>query len=164
MKRRVLILLFGIIFAGAAIPAGKSFAEDSAQSSDNKAAAIESCAATDSCKPLSHKVIAYYFHGDTRCAGCRRIETWSAEAIRSSFQKELESGGLEWKVINVDEAGNEHFNDDYQLYTKSLIIVDFRDGKQSKWKNLKGVWNYLSDQSEFSKYVSYEVGEYLKEG
>ena len=111
-----------------------------------------------------HKVIAYYFHGDVRCSSCRRIEEWSANAIKANFAKELESGELEWKVVNVDETQNEHFNTDYQLYTKSLVIVDFRDGKQTKWKNLDGVWQRLSDQEAFSKYVDAEVAGYLKEG
>lgn len=163
MKNILRISLIVIVLGSVMLLARSFLATELAQAADNKNSSTEVCKATNSCEPLSHKVVAYYFHGDARCTGCRRIEAWSEEAIKGNFQKELDSGKLEWKVINVDEAANEHFNDDYQLYTKSLVIVDFQDAKQSKWKNLKDIWNYLSDKEEFSKYVSYEVGEYLKE-
>lgn len=110
----------------------------------------------------SHKVIVYYFHGTARCPSCRKIEAFSQEAVQSGFSQALKDGRLEWRVINVEEPGNEHFVQDYQLYTKSLVVVDMQDGRQTTWKNLERVWKLLGDKGAFMKYVEEEVRAYLE--
>ena len=110
----------------------------------------------------SHKVIVYYFHGTARCPSCRKIEAFSQEAVQSGFSQALKDGRLEWRVINVEEPGNEHFVQDYQLYTKSLVVVDMQDGRQTTWKNLERVWELLGDKGAFMKYVEEEVRAYLE--
>lgn len=113
-------------------------------------------------KTAPHKIIAYYFHGNVRCVSCRKIEAYSKEAIDSGFADLLKSQELEWRVVNTDESENEHFLEDYQLYTKSLIIVDMHGDKQTKWKNLTKVWELLGDKAAFIKYVQDEIKAYLE--
>lgn len=128
----------------------------------------DSCA-TDSIRTVTevtlemapHKVIAYYFHGNVRCATCRRIETYTKEAIDSAFATDLVDGGLEWRVINTDSAHYAHFVDDYKLYTRSVILSDLHEGKEARWKNLEKVWTLSNDKTEFSKYIQTEVKVFL---
>lgn len=108
-------------------------------------------------------VVAYYFHGNFRCANCLKIEQYSKEAIEQNFKDELSSGKLVFKVINIETKGNEHFIQDYQLYTKSLIISLVKDGKEVKSDNLTKVWEFLLNRREFYDYVKEEVTKYLKE-
>lgn len=108
-----------------------------------------------------HTVIAYYFHGNFRCPTCRRIEAFSEEAIRGGFAQELEDGRLRWRVINIEEPENRHFIKDYRLYTRSLVLIDMRDGEQARWKNLARVWELVRDKEAFGRYVQDEVREYL---
>ena len=107
-------------------------------------------------------VTAYYFHGDFRCSNCYKIETYSKEAIDKYFAKELASGELEYKAINVDERGNEHFAKDYKLYTKSLVISRVKGGEEVAYKNLEKVWNYLGNKEAFYNYVKEEVARFLE--
>ena len=86
------------------------------------------------------KVIAYYFHGNFRCATFTTMEDYSRQAIETNFKDELDSGKLEFRAINVEESENEHFADYYQLYTKSLILSFVKDGKEIKSKNLDQIW------------------------
>jgi len=109
------------------------------------------------------KVIAYYFHGNFRCDSCLKIEKYSKEAIEQNFKNEIDSGKLVFKVVNVEDKGNEHFMNDYQLYTKSLVITLVKDGKEVKYENLKKVWEYLNNQSKFHDYVKSGIDGYLKE-
>lgn len=113
-------------------------------------------------KQNADRVVAYYFHGKFRCTKCKLIESYSDEAIKSGFAGEIKSGALEWKVVNVEEKGNEHFINDYKLYTKSLVLVRMKDGKQAEWKNLEKVWDLLGDKEAFEKYVKEETTNYLK--
>ena len=108
-------------------------------------------------------VMVYYFHGDFRCVNCHRIETYTKEAVEKYFGKELDSGKLVFRVMNVDKRENQHFMKDYQLYTKSVVLSLVKDGKEVKFDNLQGVWNYLGDKQAFFNYIKDEVNKYLKE-
>jgi hypothetical protein len=105
------------------------------------------------------RVIAYYFHTTYRCVSCRNIEKYTREALESGFSTDLEEGHLVWRVINVEEKGNEHFVKDYQLFTKSVVLVDERTGE---WKNLPKVWQLLGDPNEFIRYIQTETGDFLQ--
>jgi hypothetical protein len=111
---------------------------------------------------LSTKIIAYYFHGTMRCPTCYKLEQYSKEAIETNFKDALASGKLEFKVINVEDKGNEHYSNDYQLYTKSLILSLVKDGKQIKWKNLDKIWEYVGNKQKFLEYVTTEINSFLK--
>jgi hypothetical protein len=106
-------------------------------------------------------VVAYYFHGNFRCQTCRKIEALSREAVESGFPEELKNGKLEWRVVNVEESGNQHFIEDYRLFSKSVILVRFDDGRQKEWKNLLDVWRLVGDKGAFLRYVQNEVKAYL---
>jgi hypothetical protein len=109
------------------------------------------------------KVIAYYFHGTMRCPTCHKLEQYSKEAIETNFKDALASGKLEFKVINVEDKGKGHYTNDYQLYTKSLILSLVKDGKQVKWKNLDKIWEYVGNKQRFIDYVKSGVADLLKE-
>jgi hypothetical protein len=108
------------------------------------------------------KIIAYYFHGNVRCPTCRKMEALANEALQSGFADELKSGRLEWRVVNLDEPGNELFVQDYQLETRSLVLADIQDGKQTRWKNLKRIWDLVRDDQAFVRYVQDEARAYLE--
>jgi hypothetical protein len=113
-------------------------------------------------KPAA-KVVAYYFHGRARCPTCHKLELYSKEAIETNFKAALSSGKLEFKVVNVEDKGNEHYGRDYQLYTKSLILSLVKDGKEMKWKNLDKIWEYVGNKERFIDYVKSNLNDFLKE-
>ncbi len=110
---------------------------------------------------LNSKVVVYYFHGNTRCFTCRAIENFSRAAIENGFPNELQKGRLEFRTVNVEESASEHFVKDYQLVTRSLVLVRFSEGKQEKWKNLDRVWELVRDNDLFSRYVQTETKQFL---
>ena len=113
-------------------------------------------------KESSGEVVAFYFHGNFRCNNCRKIEQYSREAVEKYFAEQFINKTLVFSVINTDLPENAHFIEDYQLYTKSLVIAEFKNGKQVRWKNLTGVWNYLNDREKFYDYVRSEIRAYLE--
>ena len=111
--------------------------------------------------PAGSKVVLYYFHGTARCATCIKFESFTQEALQGAFAEKLNSGELEWKMVNVDEPNNKHFVGDYELYTKSIVIVKIRDGKMVEWKNLEKIWELVGEKDVFVKHIRDEVGTYL---
>lgn len=116
-----------------------------------------------SAQEIQTKVIAYYFHGTARCSSCMLIERYAKEALVANFPEALAVGKLEFKAVNVEESGNEHYSDDYQLYTKSLVLSLIQDGREMKSENLTKVWEYLRDKQQFFDYVSEAVNNFLQE-
>lgn len=115
------------------------------------------------CYAADSSVVAYYFHGNARCVTCRNMEKYAKEAIENNFSEQLDNGTLVFKAVNIDEKDNEHFIDEYQLYTKTIIISQVKNGKEVRHKNLSKIWEYARNREKFLEYVAAEIGEYLKE-
>jgi hypothetical protein len=103
------------------------------------------------------KLIVYYFHTTMRCPTCHKLETLAKSEVEAYFADAIKSGTLEWKTINVEEPGNEHFGDDYKLYTKSVIVSTVKDGKELSWKNLDKIWQLVYDEGRYRQYIRDEV-------
>lgn len=109
------------------------------------------------------KVIAYYFHGAYRCVTCLGIERQAKQSIESTFASDLRDQRLVFQSVNVEEAPNRHFVQDYQLETRSLVLVQFKEGKPARWKTLNEVWTLVRDPQRFHEYVQNEVAQFLQE-
>lgn len=111
---------------------------------------------------VTDKVIVYYFHGHSRCGSCMTIERYTRESVEAAFAKELKSGQIEFRSINVELPFNNHYVNDYKLYTKSVIVSDIAQGKEQRWKNLQKVWELLHSEKAFKAYVKNEAAAYLQ--
>ena len=151
MRRYIFIALSLIFFMSSVFAMGDVPKQDAPAQADVAVAA------------KGNQVIAYYFHGNFRCYTCHTMEQYSKEAIEANFKDELSSGKLEFKVVNIEERGNEHFAQDYQLYTKSLVLSLVKDGKEAKSKNLPGIWECVRNKQRFFDYVTKEVNGFLEE-
>jgi len=116
-----------------------------------------SAAATADTTVVQRRVVATYFHTTARCASCRKIEAYTHAAITAAFPREIDSGRLVWRLVNLDPEENRHFVKDYQLYTKSVIVAVEENGKQVRWKNLEKIWTLLGDEKKFQAYVQDEI-------
>lgn len=101
-----------------------------------------------------------YFHGNFRCQTCTAIERQSGEAVQAAFAPELKAGRLTWATCNLDKAGNEHFEQDFELTSASLVLTDGR-GPKGRWKVLEKTWDLVGDSTAFSDYVLGETRAFL---
>lgn len=147
MKYAVPFMVVVVISVFVAVPS--LLAEDPAQG-----AIPEANAQTD-------VIVAIYFHGNVRCATCRKIEAYADEAIAQGFADEVASGRVEWRAVNLDEPDNKHFIDDFQLITKSVVLVEYRDGEVTRWQNLDKVWQLVRNKEDFVAYVQDGTREFI---
>ncbi len=165
MKLKPLVTVVLLLFVAASVI--YLAVRESSEEAHSDGSTAETEAVTEGDDPAASEpapqVIAYYFHGARRCATCLKIEALSGEALKTGFPKALDNGQLVWRVINFEEPGNEHFVDEYKLYTQTLIIVDLLEGKQARWKNLDRIWELVGDKEAFINYVQREVQAYLGE-
>ena len=116
---------------------------------------VSSPAAVAATPSTSADVFVYYFHATTRCATCRTIEAYTQETVTTRFTADLEARRLEWRAMNVDEPTNRHFIQDFQLYTRSVVVVDAKNPK--RYKVLDRVWQLVRDKAGFQRYVEQEI-------
>jgi hypothetical protein len=109
----------------------------------------------------ARQIVATYFHGDVRCATCKKLEAYSRAAIEKAFAAELADGRLVFRTVNTDREENAHFVTDFSLVTRSLVLTDEAGGKVVRWTNLDKIWQLVRDEPAFSAYVVDGVRGYL---
>ena len=113
-------------------------------------------------QPESRKVVATYFHGNVRCATCRKVETYAREAVEEGFRSEIDKGVVEFRAINVEEPANRHYIEDYQLMTRSVVVTEEVDGAVAQWTRLDQVWAFVGNRPAYLNYVQDAVRGYLE--
>ena len=103
------------------------------------------------------ELIAYYFHGTRRCTTCMSIEAYTKEALESGFTEDLESGRLEFQIVNIDEPANEHFVHDFALDARAIVLARHDKDEPEQWKRLDRMWELVSDKDEFVQYIQTET-------
>ena len=100
-------------------------------------------------------VVAYYMHRSIRCISCTAIENKSHGIITSQFQKELDSGRLEWRTLNYDDRPD--LRDRYGLKTSSLVLVSYQGGREQSHEVLGDLWDLKWQSKAFDTRVSEAV-------
>jgi len=171
MKAKNIVTIVLLIFVIASV-AFLVFNESRKEGNDNPSnktvirenpGSIETRSDTHKTDESGHKVIVYYFHGTKRCPTCRKFEAYATELMKTAFTKQQQSGKLEFRIVNVDEPQNKHFIYDYELTTKSVVLADFQNGEQTRWKNLDRIWKLVRDKEIFMDYIKDETENFMGE-
>ena len=102
-------------------------------------------------------MVAYYFYTTARCYTCKQIEDYTANTIKQHFAQDISSGRIVWRPVNVQESENRYFIQKYQLFTKSVVLVQLKNGRESKHKVLNDTWNLVGNRKSFEAYIVKEV-------
>jgi hypothetical protein len=164
MRKHLFGVFVALLFAVVVIGAQSNSVRASGNVSTVAVCAGDSCPQSGE-PPMSlpSQVVVYYFHGNARCPSCYKLEQYAKEAVEQNFSEELKKGTIVFRIINVEKPGNEHFVNDYQLYTKSVVISLVKEGTQVKYKNLERVWDLLRDQRTYHEYIRDEIKPFLGE-
>jgi len=108
------------------------------------------------------KLVVYYFSQGKECTTCEQIPAYTREVLEKDFAPQLASGEMVWRMIDVDQPRNEHYVDEYSIYTKSIVLAHFENGKQTRWENLASIWELVYDKAAFVDYVQKEVRKALE--
>lgn len=108
-------------------------------------------------------VVVYYFCTNYSCPGCSNMEKWTRELVDTDFKDDNTSGKIIFKKICMYDKGNEHFMEDYELCTDSIVLTLVKDGKEVKFTNLARAWCHICCPDVFKDYIKYAISKYLKE-
>ncbi|XZE17600.1 nitrophenyl compound nitroreductase subunit ArsF family protein [Pirellulaceae bacterium SH449] len=126
-----------------------------ADSNSSLAESADASVALDA-KLAETQFTAVYFHAPHRCPTCRKIESFSHEALTP----EIESGKIAWTVADYTSNENETLVDQFKVFAPTVVLVEVQDGKVVRWKNLEEVWDHTSDQVGFTAFINQAWSEF----
>ena len=89
------------------------------------------------------------------------MEEYAKEAVESGFPEQLKNRKIVWQALNYETPGNEHFATDYKLIAPNVVLAVYKDGKQSKWKDLNEVVDNVDNKIIFIDLMQKNVREFL---
>ena len=108
-------------------------------------------------------VIVYYFHNLVRCQTCLAMEAEAATVVRDDYPDELESGVVAWRVLCIQNPENEPLVRKYGLDGPALILSEWADGKERRWRDLDRIWELIDTPDAYRKYVRSAIASRLSD-
>ena len=82
--------------------------------------------------------------------------------MEEKFSDKLASKEIVFQTINYDKPENKHYTKDYQLAFKTVVISEYKKGKEVSWTKYDDVWKLHSTPDAFKSYLQNGVLQYLK--
>ncbi len=108
-------------------------------------------------------VLVYFIHGRAKCPTCDLILAHTRSAMETSFYEETSNGSLVLVPVDVEKPGNEHFMEDFDLFTTSIVFYSRNAAGQENWENLSRAWELAEDGESFKTYFTGELRRFLQE-
>jgi hypothetical protein len=105
----------------------------------------------------------YFFYNDVYCDTCERLEGYAFEAVQKHFGDRLESGDITWRSFDMTTPQNEHYAIDFDLYSKSVVLIELHEGEEIRWKNLEKIWDLVDDEPAYIDYIQKTFNEFMDE-
>ena len=113
--------------------------------------------------PQKNRVEVIYFHGKQRCVTCMAIEKNTREVLTSMFAKELKSGKVVFKVVDISTPAGEKLADKYEVTWSSLFVNRWKNGNETR-SNMKdfGFGNARKNPAVFKRGLANKIQQSLK--
>lgn len=113
--------------------------------------------------PQKNRVEVIYFHGKQRCATCMAIEKNTREVLASMFAKELKSGKVVFKVVDISTPAGEKLADKYEVTWSSLFVNRWKNGNETR-SNMTdfGFGNARKNPAAFKRGLANKIQQSLK--
>ena len=112
--------------------------------------------------PPTDRVVVMYFHRTQRCPTCRKMGSYSEEAVQTGLAQQIKEGNVEFHFIDFQDKKNAALTKAYKVSGPSLVVAKVAGGKVAKFKSLTEIWAKVGDKAAFVEYVQSNVQEYLK--
>ena len=126
-------------------------------------AALALATSTSALAAVTDGAVAMYFHRTQRCPTCQTIGSWSEDAVKTGFAKEIEGGKVSFHQIDFQNEANAAMTKGYQITGPTLVVAKVRGGRVQSFRAMPGVWKLVGDEDKFYKYVQSGVSAYLED-
>ena len=110
----------------------------------------------------TNRVVAMYFHRTQRCPTCRKMGSYSENAVKRGFAQQVKDGKVEFHYVDFQDEKNAALTKGYKVGGPTLIVAHVVGDKVVEFKNLTEIWTKVRDEAAFMEYVRDNVKNYLK--
>ena len=103
------------------------------------------------------RVMALYFHRTERCPTCLKMGSYSEEAVKTGFARQMQEGAVSFHYVDFQDPRNAALTKGYGITGPSLIVARIANNKVVKFTNLKDIWAKAADKPGFLQYVQQNV-------
>jgi thiol-disulfide isomerase/thioredoxin len=103
------------------------------------------------------RVVAMYFHRTERCPTCKKMGSYSEEAVKTAFADEVKKGQVAFHFIDFQDPKNSRYANAYNVSGPALIVAKIADNKVASYSNLDEIWSKVGDKPAFLRYVQENV-------
>jgi hypothetical protein len=108
------------------------------------------------------RVVVMYFHRTQRCPTCLKMGSYTEEAVKTGFAREIKEGKVSFHFIDFQDEKNAAYTKAYGVTGPTLIVAKASGTKVSEFKNLEEMWTKVREKPDFVEYVRTNVVAYLK--
>lgn len=108
----------------------------------------------------AEKIEVLIFHTTSRCISCINIGKYSKAVIEEKFQKELNSGKITFREVNIDLPENLKMAQDYGVSGSALFINAIKDGKDNHEEDTT-VWRLVANEAQMKSYFESKLKSLL---
>jgi hypothetical protein len=112
--------------------------------------------------PPETRVLALYFHRTERCPTCQKMGTYSEEAVKQGYAKEVKGGQVAFYFVDFQDKKNAKLAKGYDISGPALIVAKVKGKKVKEYKDLEDIWTNANDKKAFISYVQENISAYLK--
>lgn len=114
-------------------------------------------------KSSTSVVEVLYFHGPQRCKTCVALQKAAKELVDAKFAKELKSGRVKFREIDLSTKEGEKLGDKYEIAWSSLVVVR-KQGKKEKVADLTddGFRYAVNNKAKIQSILQQKITEFLK--
>ena len=104
-----------------------------------------------------------YFHGAQRCITCRAIETNTKALLDNLYSKEIASGRIVYRIIDISQKKNGPIADKYEVTWSSLFVNGWKSGQERENDMTEFSFaNAKSHPDKFKNGIKDKIDELLK--
>lgn len=108
------------------------------------------------------RVIAMYFHRTQRCPTCLKMGSYSEEAVKTGFAKQLKDGTVAFYYVDFQNPKNAALTKGYGISGPTLIVAKISKKKVAKYVDLADIWAKVGNKKDFINYVQTNVAALIK--
>jgi hypothetical protein len=120
------------------------------------------CAANAADAP-SDRVVVMYFHRTQRCPTCLKMGSYTEEAVKTGFVRQMKDGAVTMCFVDFQDDKNAALTKAYEISGPTLIVARVAGGKVVEFKRLDEMWTKVRDKDAFLEYVRMNVKSSMKQ-
>jgi len=106
------------------------------------------------------RVVVMYFHRTERCPTCRKMGSYSEEAVDAAFAEQRKLRVVEFHYVDFQDEKNAKLTAGYKISGPALIVAKIVDTKVAEYEDLEGIWDKVADKEAFLLYVQQQIAAY----